>query len=150
VEYVFFTQRIKTGKLAGMPDETFSQTVSYLQNYIEKAYELRITVVGKKVFACKIDSQPLDDNKGKIDWRQGYEHGLKHEVYDLPQAISERCVLFLQQFGLHFGCFDFIVTPASDFVFLECNPNGQWLWIEDATGLEISKAIAAALIKGSD
>jgi hypothetical protein len=35
-------------------------------------------------------------------------------------------------------------------VFLECNPNGQWLWIEDATGLEISKAIAAALIKGND
>jgi glutathione synthase/RimK-type ligase-like ATP-grasp enzyme len=150
MEYVFYTQKIKSGKLAGMPDETFSQTVSYLQNYIEKAYELRVTVVGKKVFACKIDSQRLDDDKGKIDWRQGYEHGLKHEAYDLPQAISERCVLFLQQLGLHFGCFDFIVTPAGDFVFLECNPNGQWLWIEDATGLEISQAIAAALMKGND
>jgi glutathione synthase/RimK-type ligase-like ATP-grasp enzyme len=150
VEYVFYTQKIKADRLAGMPDETFSQTVSYLQNYIEKAYELRITVVGRKVFACKIDSQLLDDDNGKIDWRQGYEHGLKHEVYALPQGISDRCVSFLQQLGLHFGCFDFIVTPAGDFVFLECNPNGQWLWIEDATGLEISKAIAAALIKGND
>jgi glutathione synthase/RimK-type ligase-like ATP-grasp enzyme len=150
VEYVFYTQKIKSNQLAGLPDEAFSQTVSYLQNYMEKSYELRITVVDEKVLACKIDSQLLDEDKGKIDWRQGYEHGLKHEVYELPQAISDRCVLFLQQLGLHFGCFDFIVTPAGDFVFLECNPNGQWLWIEDATGLRISKAIAMALMKNNN
>jgi glutathione synthase/RimK-type ligase-like ATP-grasp enzyme len=149
-EYVFYTQKINAAKLASLPDETFLQTVSYLQNYIEKACELRITVVGNNVFACKIDSQLLDDDKGKIDWRQGYEHGLKHEAYELPQAISDHCVRFLQELGLHFGCFDFIVTPAGDFVFLECNPNGQWLWIEDATGLEISKAIAMALMKGNN
>jgi glutathione synthase/RimK-type ligase-like ATP-grasp enzyme len=149
LEYVFYTQKIKSDRLAGSSGEMFSQTVSYLQNYIEKAFELRITVVGEKVFTCKLDSQPLDEDKGKIDWRQGYEHGLKHEVYELPQAIADRCVLFLQQLGLHFGCFDFIVTPGGDFVFLECNSNGQWLWIEDATGLEISKAIAAALIKSN-
>ena len=29
--------------------------------------------------------------------------------------------------------------------FLEVNPNGQWLWIEHATGLPIAAAVAAAL-----
>jgi len=33
-------------------------------------------------------------------------------------------------------------------VFLECNPNGQWLWIELETGMRISEAIADALETG--
>lgn len=46
---------------------------------------------------------------------------------------------------INFGCFDFIVTLDNDYVFLECNPNGQWLWIELATGYDISKVIAKNL-----
>ncbi|MDR1681182.1 MAG: hypothetical protein LBS12_05295 [Prevotellaceae bacterium] len=147
---VFTVRKIKTAQLAGMPDEQFAQTVGYLQNYVEKAYELWITVIGKKVFACKMDSQPDDDDKSCTDRRQGNGQKLRYETYTLPQVIAYRCILFLQQLGLHFGCFNFLVTPAGHFVFLDCNPNGQWLWIEEATGLEISKAIATALIQRRD
>ena len=147
LEYVFYTQKIKSATLADIPEEAFSQTVSYVQNYIEKAYELRITVVNQQVFACKIDSQKQEDDKGKVDWRQGYDYGLKYEAYDLPQEIADKCILFTKQLGLNFGCFDFIYTPTGDFVFLECNPNGQWLWIELETGLKISEAIAMILAK---
>jgi glutathione synthase/RimK-type ligase-like ATP-grasp enzyme len=148
LEYVFYAKKVESATLWDIPQEAFNQTVSFVQNYIEKAFELRITVVGKQVFACKIDSQSLDENKGKIDWRQGYDYGLKHEIYVLPTEISDKCLFFLKRLGLIFGCFDFIVTPEGDFVFLECNPNGQWLWIENETGLEISKAIADTLIAG--
>jgi glutathione synthase/RimK-type ligase-like ATP-grasp enzyme len=48
---------------------------------------------------------------------------------------------------LNFGCFDFIVTPEGEYVFLECNPNGQWLWIEMETGYDISKIMAKNLAK---
>lgn len=147
LEYVFYAQKIKASALLEMDEESFSQTVSYVQNYIEKAYELRITMVGEKVFACKIDSQILDDDKGKVDWRQGYDYGLKYEIYDLPRDISDKCFQFLIKLGLNFGCFDFIVTPDGDYVFLECNSNGQWLWIENETGMKISEAIADALMR---
>jgi glutathione synthase/RimK-type ligase-like ATP-grasp enzyme len=73
-EYVFYAQKVKSSLLADNPEAMFSQTINFVQNYIEKQFELRITVVGKEVFACKIDSQILDDDKGKIDWRQGYDH----------------------------------------------------------------------------
>jgi glutathione synthase/RimK-type ligase-like ATP-grasp enzyme len=121
--------------------------VSYVQNYVEKAFELRITVVGQEVFACKINSQLQDEDKGKTDWRQGYDYGLKHEPYDLPAEITSKCLLFLQRMELNFGCFDFIVTPGNQYLFLECNSNGQWLWIEQETGMRISGAIANFLIK---
>ncbi|GHV66141.1 hypothetical protein FACS1894199_08950 [Bacteroidia bacterium] len=145
-EYVFYAQKVKSSALDTHPEEMFSQTVSFVQNYIEKQYELRITVVNNEVFACKIDSQLLDDDKGKIDWRQGYNHGLKHEPIDLPENITHFCRRYLEKMNLHFGCFDMIVTPNNEYVFLECNPNGQWLWIELETGMKISVAIANALI----
>ena len=116
--------------------------MTFAQNYVEKDFELRVTVVGEKVFACRIDSQTLTDDTGKIDWRQGYEHGMKQSAFDLPEDIADKCREYLLCLGLNFGCFDFIVTPSGKFVFLECNPNGQWLWVEDATGLKISEAIA--------
>jgi hypothetical protein len=144
-EYVFYAQKVKSSDLFDKPDEMFSQTVSFVQNYIEKQFELRITVVDKTVFACKIDSQLLDDDKGKIDWRQGYDYGLQHSVFDLPPDIADFCLQYLEQMNLHFGCFDMIVTPQNEYVFLECNPNGQWLWIELETGMKISEAIAKTL-----
>lgn len=148
LEYVFYTQKVLRQDIANAPKEAFTQTVSYVQEYIPKAFELRVTVVAKKVFACKIESQHLADNEGKVDWRQGYDHGLRYEPFDLPDDISEKCIKFLEKMRLNFGAFDFIVTPSGEYVFLECNPNGQWLWIEMETGLKISEAIADALETG--
>lgn len=34
-----------------------------------------------------------------------------------------------------------IVTPENHFKFIEINPNGQWLRIEQLTGLPISEAL---------
>lgn len=142
VDYVFYAQKTPAASLREVPNEAFSQTVSFVQEYIEKAFELRVTVVGKQVFACKIDSQAQQEETGRIDWRQGYEHGLKQNAFALPDTVSSQCVAFLYRMGLNFGCFDFIVTPSGEYVFLECNPSGQWLWVELSTGLKIADAIA--------
>ncbi len=142
-EYVFYAQKIDSKSLEAVPDEAFSQTVNFVQNYVEKAFELRINVVGNDIFACKIDSQCLTDSTGKIDWRQGYDHGLKHSAFELPEVIANKCKKFLKKMKLNFGCFDFIVIPSGEYVFLECNPNGQWLWVELATGQKISESIAS-------
>ena len=146
-EYVFFSQKADSASVGSQPEAAFKQTVSFLQNYIEKQYELRITVCCDDVIACKIDSQRQTEETGKVDWRQGYEHDLKHEIVDIPEEIKRFCLAFLEKMGLNFGCFDFIVTPTGEYVFLECNPNGQWLWIELLTGFDISKIIAKNLAK---
>lgn len=146
-EYVFYSQKVESEDLLLQPDESFTQTASFIQNYVEKTYELRITVINQDIIACKIDSQAQDDDKGKIDWRQGYDYNLKHEIVEIPERIRQFCLAFLEKMKLHFGCFDFIVTPKGEYVFLECNPNGQWLWIELETGYDISKVLAENLCK---
>jgi hypothetical protein len=45
------------------------------------------------------------------------------------------------------GYFDFAVTAEGVPIFLEMNPNGQWLWMEQLTGYPISEAIAKALVR---
>ena len=146
-EYVFFSKKAASKTIQQQPQEAFCQTVCFLQNYVDKLYELRITVCCEDIVACKIDSQIQKDDTGKIDWRQGYGHDLKHEIVTLPEDIQTFCREFLKRMNLNFGCFDFIVTPENKYVFLECNPNGQWMWIELMTGYDISYMIAHNLAK---
>lgn len=145
-EYVFYSQKIESNVLLEQPDSSFSQTACFVQKYIEKKYEVRVTAVCDKVVACKIDSQKMLEDQGKVDWRQGLDFGLSYEKIELPQSVREFCVKFLKKIRLNFGCFDFIVTPSDEFVFLECNPNGQWLWIENETNCGISEMIVDALL----
>lgn len=144
--YDLCTQKVSSALLSAQPDEAFSQTVVFAQEYIEKKYELRITVMGPYIFTCKLDSQSLTPDTGAVDWRQGYDHGLKHEIIETPSAIEHFCKQYLQRLHLNFGCFDFIVTPNEKFVFLECNPNGQWGWIEDECNVPMSEAMVDCLV----
>jgi len=113
------------------------------QEYIEKEFELRITVVGKQTYACAIRSQASPHTRE--DWRRYDLKHTPHLPYELPSEIHNRCVQFVHSFGLQFGCIDMIVTPQGEFVFLEINPNGQWLWIEELAKLPISNALADLL-----
>lgn len=145
-QHAFFTQKATGKSLTEVPDEAFKQTANFVQEYIPKSFELRVTVVCDKVFSCRLDSQQLDEEDGAVDWRQGYDKGLKHSVFNLPDDVSRKCIAYLREMKLNFGAFDFVVTPSGEYVFLECNPNGQWLWIEMETGMKISDAISEALM----
>lgn len=140
--------RTPQAQILEMDDVMLSSTINYLQEYIEKDFELRITVVCDEVFSCKLLSQELDENNGKIDWRDGLFNGLKHEIFEAPEKIKSFCIEYLKAMNQNFGAFDFIVNPEGEYYFLECNSNGQWYWIELETGLDISGAIARHLMKG--
>lgn len=102
-DYVFYACKVPAKSIENIPDTAFSQTISFVQNYVEKDFELRVTVVGDKVFACKIDSQKQSDLTGKIDWRQGYEHGLAQSPFALPECVEKKCIEYLRKMGLNFG-----------------------------------------------
>jgi len=109
-----------------------------LQEYIEKKFELRVTVVGQRVFGCRIDSQ--NTQKAKIDWRR-YDSTTPHSVYNIDQELSNRLIAIMKHYGIRFASFDLIVTLDGRTVFLEMNPATQFLWIEELTGMPITDAI---------
>lgn len=118
-------------------------TPVFLQRYVPKKVELRITVVGARIFTCAIHSQ--DSERTKHDWRRYDFANVRHEPYQLPQDIEAKLLRLMKRWELSFGAIDMILTPDDRYVFLEINPNGQWGWIEGITGMPISRAIAELL-----
>lgn len=115
-----------------------------LQEYIDKKYEVRYTVVGERHFCCKIDSQRSE--LAKIDWRRYDLPNTPHRKCDAPIEIKTKINALMKKLDINYGALDFIVDQNDNWFFLEINPMGQWLWIEDLTGLDISNAICDWLI----
>lgn len=126
-----------------VPDNLLRATPGIYQALVPKAYELRVTVMGRRVMAAKVHSQATET--GRLDWRKSY-HELTMEPYGLPAEIEERCVALLERLGLVFGCFDFIVTPDGSCVFLEVNEMGQFLFVEHYAGLPLLDAFSDFLL----
>lgn len=116
------------------------------QSYQEKQYELRVSVVDDFVFACKISSQEAGGVTA-VDWRQYNIARTPHSEYELPPNIQAGLKSFHKATGLRFSSFDLIRRKDGEYVFLETNPYGQWLWIEDFTGLNITRGIANCLVE---
>lgn len=144
---MIMTKRLGEAEITQDNFKGVTLTPAFLQQYVEKERELRITVVGKKIFCCEIDSQQTSETRE--DWRA---HILAGEApplksHNLPNDIGRKCVELLEKLQLPFGCIDMIITPEREYVFLEVNPNGQWAWVEQKTGLPISSEIARFLIE---
>lgn len=144
-QMVFYSRRVSSEQLNSLDENGFVNAPNFIEEYIDKKYEIRLTMVGNQPFAAKIESQAMLEGKGKEDWREGYDHGISFTPIILDEQIIEKCINYLKKINLNFGCFDFVVTKSGEYIFLECNPNGQWLWIEEDTKMDISGAIVSWL-----
>jgi glutathione synthase/RimK-type ligase-like ATP-grasp enzyme len=115
------------------------------QEYVEKSYELRITALEDRTIAVAIHSQDSEDSK--IDWRRYDLDNVKYEKVDLPEFVNDFSINLLRHYSLSFGQIDMIVTPSRDYVFLELNPNGQWLWLEEQSGYNLTRDVAENILK---
>jgi hypothetical protein len=143
-QYAVYTTLLGEEDLQG--DSALAACPAIYQEYIEKKFELRVTVVGKKVFACEIHSQATESTR--VDWRRYDLDHTPHLPCELEPNLSQRCLALTREFGLAFAAIDLIVCPDGRVVFLEVNPNGQWGWIEELTGLPIARAVADLLVSG--
>ena len=110
-------------------NQSLQRTPGIFQKEIKKQYELRITCFGDHIVAAKLDSQVHAD--GKVDWRAIRMGKMLVEPYTLPAYLEDNIRSFMHEMGIVFGSFDFIVTPEGEYVFLEVNEQGQFLWIEE-------------------
>ena len=132
-----YTNVISMEDLSGFSEHEENPIV--LQEYIDKKFEVRYTVVGNDHFVCRIDSQKSE--RAKSDWRRYDIAHTPHQAIDAPENIVQKVSRMLSVLGLEYGALDFIVTPEDKWYFLEINCMGQWLWIEQLTGLPISDSI---------
>ncbi|KOV31680.1 hypothetical protein ADK60_14615 [Streptomyces sp. XY431] len=110
------------------------------QAKVPKVFDTRVTAVGDRLFATRVDSPDLD-------WRYRQDR-MRCSPIDIPAPVAEAATRYLATFRLAFGAFDFAVTADGRWYFLECNPNGQWAWQPAETTHRIALAIADELEGG--
>lgn len=121
------------------------QSPLIFQQIIHPVYDVRVTVVGDKVFAARVTYS--GEEQSVRDWRLGHFEGSLTIEPDkkFPKDIEQKCIEHVRRLGLHFGAIDFVADKHGVYWFLENNPNGQWAFVEKETGQPIGKAIADLL-----
>jgi glutathione synthase/RimK-type ligase-like ATP-grasp enzyme len=114
-----------------------------MQALVPKRYDIRVTVIGNEAFAVGIGSQSVAGSD--VDWRRGEVMDLAHWVEQLPDEVSRRCVELVHSYDLSFGAIDLARRPDGGHTFFELNPNGQWAWLEQRTGLPLRARLADLL-----
>ena len=115
------------------------------QRFVDKAFELRVTVFGRACVAAKLHT--ASDPDLLVDWRHPSKNPVV-EPFELPDGLRESCVRVMHALGLVHGSFDIIVRPDGEFVFLEVNEAGQCLWLEeDCPDLPILSGLVGLLLE---
>jgi len=104
------------------------------------SYLVRCSVVGKEYFIGKIRAKVDKDGKIIESVTNNYT-----EIHP-PKEIKIRAIQIMNELNLTHGVFDFIVTDDYEWFFDSLNPIGQYQWVEDIKGNDISSSIAKWLI----
>lgn len=123
------------------PEDSFRISPTIFQEYISEKVDIRVTVIGRKVFPVRISR--IDRNPIGGDWRVA-EKELLFEPIELPQAIAEYCINLVHDFGIVFGAID-LLKKNNEYYFLEINPRGEWGWLQAKAGLPIAQSIVDVL-----
>src|SRR5690606_29919546 len=108
-------------------------TTHLFQELVAKAYDVRLTAVGRRLFATKIESSTA---AAREDWRNDLDR-LGYRAIEVPAAVERATHRYLDAFGLAYAAFDFAVDFDGRWWFLEANPGGQYGWLQAATGVPI-------------
>jgi glutathione synthase/RimK-type ligase-like ATP-grasp enzyme len=118
-------------------EEVLALTVSIYQEYVPGKRHLRISVVGERCDGALIEAEALD-------WRM--DLNVPFSPYPLDSHLEQRLRATLRQLGLVMGIFDVKLTDDDEPVFLEVNPQGQFLFVEGLCGIPLADAVADFLV----
>jgi glutathione synthase/RimK-type ligase-like ATP-grasp enzyme len=115
-----------------------------IQHFIDKAHDIRVVVVGEELFAVAIDSQVRVETS--VDLRAGGSlRDLPHRQVDLPRRVRGALLRLCASLHLRFAAIDLVIDHGGRHWFLELNPNGQWAWLEEAAGVQVTEALVREL-----
>lgn len=108
--------------------------------------DLRITMVGDDIHAAEIDAR---NTSYEVDMRMVVGEA-KLRAVTLPAGLQDRLRQLQRRLGLVYGAIDMRRTEEGEYLFLEVNPAGQWLFVEERCGLPITQAVADYLCRVGD
>jgi glutathione synthase/RimK-type ligase-like ATP-grasp enzyme len=124
-------------------DEAIRLAPVIFQRHVAAVADLRVTIIGDEIFAAAVDLKDLDYD---VDVRMNLQ--AKHVAHDLPDDVADKLRGLMRRLGLIYGAIDLRLAKDGRYVFLEINPAGQFLYVEQQSSQPIAAALAARLAAG--
>jgi glutathione synthase/RimK-type ligase-like ATP-grasp enzyme len=110
------------------------------QELIPGTRHIRACCFGDSVYAAQLDSPDLD-------WRCNLN--IPVTVLELSDSVKSRLFAVLKALGLKMGIFDLKFDENEEPVWLEVNPQGQFLFLEGLCGLPLTAAFSDFLYQNA-
>lgn len=112
-------------------DETIAMSPTIFQKLIPGNEHLRVHVFGDQVYCALLRSD-------RLDWR--YPLDCQVTPHRLESATASMLVQVLDKLHLRMGIFDLKLDSDGQPTWLEVNPQGQFLWVQGMSGLNLADA----------
>ncbi|GLQ98854.1 hypothetical protein GCM10007863_32740 [Dyella mobilis] len=131
-----------------LPERAVAISPGIYQQYIDKSYDVRVTVVGHELFAIKMSKS---SGSAYFDWRpHSHDDDARIEKFEVSATLESKLREVMSRLGIVFGCIDLVVDRNDDIYFLEVNQAGQFLFVEELMpDMPILRAMTAMLSSGS-
>lgn len=156
--YSYVWQSRSTGDIRGsgvvlldessdLPDAAIAVCPGIYQRYIDKAFDVRVTVIGDRIFAVRLLHQA---GRAYLDWRPHIlDEDMRMELITLPAAIETQLRALMKRLDLVIGCIDLVVDHDGNMFFLEVNQQGQFLFVEQRLpDVPLLRAMTSMLMTG--
>lgn len=133
----------KTPVMAGritqemLTDEAISLCPAIYQEMIQGINHLRVCCFGNQVHTALLKTDQLD-------WR--YPLNVSAEPFELDENLKAKLFNILTDLNLEMGVMDMKLTPEGEPVWLEVNPQGQFLFLEGLCGMPLTNIFTEFLI----
>jgi hypothetical protein len=120
-----------------LTDDAVRLCPAIYQELVPGKRHLRVCCFGDDAYAAVLSSEHLD-------WR--YPHDFAAEPAELDHTTRRRLQRLLGALDLRMGIFDLKLPSSGEPVWLELNPQGQFLFLEGLAGMPLSSAFADFLV----
>lgn len=134
------TRILQPDELAMLDSVRYAPVI--FQEFVPAVADIRATVVGDTVIAAAITAAPEGYS---YDYRMDMD-GARFEPTTLQPRTQRSVLALMRRLGIVYGAVDLRRTPTGEEVFLEVNPAGEWLFVEERTGQPITEAMVDLLV----
>jgi len=122
-------------------DEDVALCPAIYQELVPGSRHLRVCCFGDRIYTGLLETD-------RLDWR--YPLDARVEPYELDGATARRVRAVVAALGLRMGVLDMKLAPEGPPVWLEINPQGQFLFLEGMAELPLTNPFADFLLREAD
>jgi hypothetical protein len=120
-----------------MCDDSISLCPTIYQEHVEGYQHIRAHCFGDNVYAAVLESNELD-------WRSNLD--VPFRIADVDVDLKDKLLKVTRALGLRMGIFDLkYIDKSISPIWLEINPQGQFLFLEGLSGMNLTEYFAQFL-----